>query len=101
MNDQLAGQFRQYLQIIGTSLTTLGIVSSNQADAWITLIMTGFGLISMATSLWLAYKANTKESIAASFSQLTSTKKVETTDPEIAAAIKEADPNTEVKVATQ
>lgn len=101
MNDQLAGQLRQYLQIIGTSLTTLGIVSSSQADAWITIIMTVFGLGSMGVSLYLSYKANTQESIAKSFSQNQSVKKVEVTDPKLADIIKEADPTTEVKVSTQ
>ncbi len=100
MNDQLAGQLRQYLQIIGTSLTTLGVVSAGQAQAWITGLMAFVGIISMGASLYWAYRANSKESIAASFSQLSSTKTVETTDPELAKIMKDADPNTQVKVST-
>lgn len=101
MNDQLAGQLRQYLQIIATSLTTLGIVSAKTADLWVTLVMSIVGLITMAISLYWAWKSNTKESIAASFAQNSSVKAVEVTDPKLADVIKQADPTTQVKVATQ
>jgi hypothetical protein len=42
--------------------------------------------------------ANTNSSIAQAFSQIPTTKYVETSDPDLASAMKQADPSTEVKV---
>jgi hypothetical protein len=89
VNDQLSGQLRNYLQIISSSLTTLGIITVNQGELWVSLIMAGFGIFGMATSAFLVWKANKKESIIASATNMpeVDSKKLAAaiTDPELKA----------------
>lgn len=56
------------------------------------------GSIIAACGLGWTATANSNSSITQAFSQIPSTKKIETSDPTLAEAAKKADPSTEVKV---
>lgn len=70
MNDQVAAQLRQFLQITGTVLTTFGVIKSGTADIWIPFIMLLAGPIMQLGSIAWSIKANTKASIIQSATQM-------------------------------
>lgn len=70
MNDQVTAQLRQFLQIVGTLLTTLGIVKPGIADTWIPLLMQVSGPIMMLSSIGWSMIANSKASIIKSATQM-------------------------------
>lgn len=70
MNDQVAAQLRQFLQIIGTLLTTVGIIKPGIVDTWIPVIMLIAGPIMQLGSIAWSVKANTKSSIILSTTQM-------------------------------
>lgn len=64
--DQYMGQLRQLLQILGTVLTTLGIVTAEEWQNWFSLIITIAGpVIIVGTAAWSWY-ANSRKSVMAS-----------------------------------
>jgi hypothetical protein len=86
MNDQVAAQLRQFLQIMGTLLTTVGIIKPGIADTWIPIIMQVAGPIMMLASILWSMKANTKASIIQSASAMPEVKSMTITDPALAEA---------------
>jgi hypothetical protein len=62
-----------------------------------TSIMIAGGLITLVGGGWTGL-ANTNNAITQAFSQIPSTKKIETSDPVLAEAAKKADPSTVVRV---
>lgn len=70
MNDQVAAQLRQFLQIMGTLLTTVGVIKPEIADTWVPVIMLIAGPIMQLGSIAWSIKANTKASIILSATQM-------------------------------
>lgn len=61
--DQWMGQLRQILPVIGTLLTTLGIMTPEEWQSWFTLIMAAAGPIIIAGSVVWSWIANSRKSV--------------------------------------
>lgn len=66
MNEQTSGQLRQLLQIIGTLLTTIGVLKPGIADTWIPVIMQISGPLMMLGGVIWSWKVNTPSALVAS-----------------------------------
>lgn len=97
LNDQLMGQVRQLVPWLGTTLVTMGVITSAQSTLYQGIVMLALGVAVNATGLILAYRANTKSSIVASASKMPEMKGMDITDPVLAQVAKAADPTTVVK----
>ncbi len=84
--DQWMGLVRQLLPTLATLLTTVGLINASQQADFVSVGMTVVGAVGSVVGFVLAYKANSKESIIASATQME-----EVDSKKLAAAI--TDPN--------
>lgn len=66
MNEQTSGQLRQLLQVVGTLMTTLGVLKPGMADMWIPVIMQVVGPLMMLYGVFWSWKVNRPQELVAS-----------------------------------